>query len=366
MADLRLKKIDWYIIKKFISTFFIALLLIIGIVIIFDISEKVDDFVEKQAPLRAIIVDYYMNFVPYFMNMFSPLFVFITVIFFTSRMAANSEIIAILSCGVSYRRMMVPYMISAALIAALSLSLSLFVIPRANAQRVKFEAVYTKSSRKNQNRNNNVHYQISPGQFVYVESFSSWNNTAYNFTLEDIEDNKLVRKITAETAVWDSSFAGWRLRKYFIREYSEDMQDRVRTGGQLDTVINLTVSDFYRNKKTVETLSYRDLDELIETQRLRGDANIMYSQIEKHTRFALPFSAFILTLMGVCLSSRKRRGGIGLNIGIGIALSFTYILFLRFSQMFVYSGTLSPAFALWLPNIVFAVVAAFLYQRASK
>ncbi len=358
------KKIDKYIIKKFILTFFIALLLIIGIVIIFDISEKINHFVENHAPLRAIIVDYYVNFVPYFVNMFSPLFVFITVIFFTSRMAANSEIIAILSCGVSYRRMMVPYMVSAFLIAALSLSLNLWVIPRSNVKRIQFEQKYVKH--RNSLSSNNVHYQIDTGKFVYVESFSSWNNTAYGFTLEDIRDNRLVRKLSADKAVWDSTMGGWKLKKYFIREYTDGLQDRVSTGAELDTVLNLTVTDFYRNKKTVETLPAAALDQLIATQKMRGDANVMYALIEKHTRLALPFSAFILTLIGVSLSSRKRRGGIGLNIGIGIALSFTYILFLRFSQMFVFSGAMPPVVALWLPNLIFGIIAAVLYSRASK
>ena len=359
-----LKKIDWYIIKKFVLTFFIALLLIIGIVIIFDISEKINHFVENKAPLHAIVFDYYVNFVPYFVNMFSPLFVFITVIFFTSRMAANSEIIAILSCGVSYRRMMVPYMVSAFLIAALSLSLNLWVIPRANVERINFELKYVKH--RNSLSSNNVHYQIDPGKFVSVESFSSWNNTAYDFTLEDIDDNKLVRKISAEKAVWDSTLGGWKLKNYFIREYTEGLQDRITTGAELDTVLSLTVTDFYRNKKTVETLPAEALNQLITTQKMRGDANVMYALIEKHTRYALPFSAFILTLMGVCLSSRKRRGGIGLNIGIGIGLSFTYILFLRFSQMFVYSGAMPPVVALWLPNVIFGIIAAVLYSRASR
>jgi Predicted permeases len=361
---LGLKKIDRYIMKKFIMTFFIALLFIIGIVIIFDISEKIDDFVSKHAPIRAIIFDYYMNFVPYFINMFSPLFVFITVIFFTSRMAANSEIIAILSCGVSYRRMMVPYMVSAFLIFMLSLSLNLWVIPRANVQRIKFEMVYGKNKRPASNTN--VHYQIDPGKFVYVETFTTWDNTAHNFTLEEISDNKIVSKLSAEKATWDSTGGCWKLKNYFIRDFSESLQDHVRTGSSMDTVINLTVTDFYRNKKTVETLPQGQLKGLIATQKLRGDANVMYAQIEEHTRYALPFSAFILTIMGVSLSSRKRRGGIGLNIGIGIALSFTYILFLRFSQMFVYSGALPPVIALWLPNLIFGVISAVLYAKASK
>ena len=363
--DLKPRILDLYIMKKFIMTFFIALLLIIGIVIIFDISEKIDDFVSNEAPLREIIFDYYVNFIPYFMNMFSPLFVFITVIFFTSKMAANSEIVAILSCGISFHRMMVPYIVSAALIAMFSLCLNLFIIPNANAQRGEFEAKYIRGH-GNVITGRNVHYQISPGEFFFVESFSTWNNTAYRFTLEKIEDNKLVSKISAETAVWDSTFSGWRLKKYFIRDYRDDLNDHIRSGKELDTVINLSISDFYMRKHTVETLSYRRLNELIDTQKMRGDANVKLAQIEKHTRFAMPFSAFILTIMGVALSSKKRRGGIGWNIAIGIALAFTYILFLRFSQMFVHTGAMPPGLAMWFPNIVYAFIAGFLYKIAPK
>ena len=363
--DLKPRILDLYIMKKFITTFFIALLLIIGIVIIFDISEKIDDFVSNEAPLSEIILDYYINFIPYFMNMFSPLFVFITVIFFTSKMAANSEIVAILSCGISFHRMMVPYIVSAALIALFSLTLNLFVIPNANAQRGEFEAKYIRGH-GNVITGRNVHYQISPGEFVFVESFSTWNNTAYRFTLEKIEDNKLVSKISAETAVWDSTFSGWRLKKYFIRDYTDNLEDHIRSGSELDTVINLSVSDFYMKKHTVETLSYKRLNELIETQKMRGDANVKLAQIEKHTRFAMPFSAFILTIMGVALSSKKRRGGIGWNIAIGIALAFTYILFQRFSEMFVHTGAMPPGLAMWFPNIVYTFIAGFLYRIAPK
>lgn len=362
--DLRPRKLDLYIVGKFITTFFVALLLIIGIVIIFDISEKIDDFVSKEAPLQAIIFDYYVNFVPYFMNMFSPLFVFITVIFFTSKMAADSEIVAILSCGISFHRMMVPYIFSATLIAILSLCLNLFIIPEANKTRLEFENQYIKARYKSVGRN--VHYQTSPGEYVFAESFSSWNNTAYRFTLERIENDQLVSKISAESAVYDTTKQSWRLKKYFIREYNEDLTDRIRSGRQLDTVIDLSPKDFYLTENTVETLTYSELNELIALQQMRGDANVKFALIEKNTRFALPFSAFILTIMGVALSSKKRRGGIGWNIGIGIALAFTYILFLRFSQMFVHTGALPPFIALWLPNLVFTLIAAFLYRIAPK
>ena len=358
-----IKKLDKYIFRRFMMTFFIALLLIIGVVIIFDISEKIDSFVSKQATLHAIIFDYYVNFIPYFMNMFSPLFVFIAVIFMTSRMAQNSEIIAILSGGISYRRMLAPYVVGAFVVASLSLVLNLFVIPKANVVRLDFEDKYVYHHAAAVDE---VHYQIEPGTFFYAESFSSWNNTAYHITLEKIENNRLVRKLSAETAAWDSTAKGWKLQKYFEREYLPDGQDRIVTGAKKDTVIDFTVTDFYRNKKTVGSLPIKELNGLIETQRMRGDPSIMYSLIEKNNRYSLPFSAFILTIMGVCLSSRKKRGGMGWNIAIGIALAFTYILFMKFSEMFVYTGVMTPLVAIWLPNVVFTLITVYLYHLAPK
>ncbi len=362
-----IKKLDWYIFRKFILTFFMAILFIIVVVIIFDISEKIDDFVSKEAPLKEIIFTYYLNFIPYFMNMFSPLFVFITVIFITSRMAANSEFIAMLSCGISYRRILIPYLASALLIATISLGLNLFVIPKSTALRLNFDKKYITHRRSATNSYKNIHYQIDTGKFVYVESFSEWNNTAYNFTLEQIKDNELVSKLSAEKAVWDEEKGLWHLKKYFIRNYVErGIEDDITTGQQIDTVISLSKDDFFRNKYTIETLDYFDLNDLIDVQIMRGDANVMYAQIEKHRRIALPFSAFILTIMGVALASRKKRGGTGWNMGIGIGLSFSYILFIRFSEMFVFTGTLPPYLALWVPNLIFSLIAYFIYSRAQK
>lgn len=358
--------LDRYIMKKFILSFFISLVLIIGIVIIFDISEKIDDFVQYKAPLKEIVFSYYLNYIPYFMNMFSPLFVFITVIFFTSRLAANSEIIAMLSNGISYKRMLVPYLVSAGLICILSLCLGNFVIPRSNARMHKFASEYIKHH--NNYKTSDIHYQIAPGQFVYVEHFYDWDNPprVMGLTLESVENGRLVSKMTAESARWDSTFEGWRLRNYMIRDFNPGLGDRVRCGDQMDTVIALTIEDFYRNEKTVETLPYNALNDLIDTQKMRGDSGVMYALIEKNTRFAMPFSAFILTLIGVSLTSRKKRGGIGWNLALGIALAFLYILFLRFSQMFVYTGTLPPFVALWLPNVIYTGIAAVLYRMAPK
>ncbi len=361
--NFKITTIDKYIIRKFIGTYLFAIVLIIGIVIIFDISEKIDDFVDRSAPLKEIVFDYYANFVPYYMNMFSPMFVFIAVIFFTSKLAANSEIIAILAGGISFKRMMYPYMISAFAIAAFSLLLNLFVIPHANKGRIDFEYQYIRKRFENTGRN--MHYQISPGTFMYVESFSTYNNTAYKFTLETVEGHNIKSKLSAETAKWDTTSKSWKLKNYHLREYSGNTE-KITTGRSLDTTLVITLDDFYMRKKTVETLDYAQLNNLIETQKMRGDQMVKYALIEKHTRVALPFSAFILTIIGVSLSSQKRRGGIGLNIGIGIALSFSYILFLRFSQMFVHTGALPPAIALWVPNVIFAFIAIFLYRIAPK
>jgi lipopolysaccharide export system permease protein len=359
-----LKRMDWYIMKKFLSTFFLSLLLIIGIVIIFDISEKIDDFVQKEAPLNEIIFDYYVNFVPYFMNMYSPIFVFLTVIFFTSKMTSDSEIIAILSNGISYHRMMVPYILTAGIIALLSLGLSLWVIPKANDTRVAFEQKYIPRTKVKNGRD--IHYKLENNKFVYMESFSTWNNTAYNFTLEQITDDHMVSKLSAESAQWDSTRGCWKLKNYIIRDYGEGLQDHIRSGRQLDTTLSLTVDDFYRNKYTIERLDLDDLNALIDTQLMRGDANVKDAQSEKHRRFSMPFSAFILTIIGVALSTKKRRGGIGVNVAAGIALGFSYILFMQFSDMFVMTDTLPPSIAIWLPNMLYIVIAGILYILAPK
>lgn len=356
--------LDKYIIRKFIGTYLSALLVIIGIVIIFDISEKIDNFVQNQAPLDEIIFMYYANFIPYFINMFSPLFVFITVIFFTSKLAANSEIIAILSGGISFNRLLYPYILSAVFITIFSLLLNLFVIPPANKGRLAFENKYVKKQYVNTDRN--IHYQINPGEFLYMESFSNFSKSGTKFTLEKMEGHKMISKLSAENAVWDSTSRSWQLYDFYHRKFDDRGVQTIIQGAQMDTVINLTYEDLSTRTNVVETLSYHDLNEMIAIQRLRGDKMVKYALIEKHTRFALPFAAIILTIMGVSLSSRKRRGGIGMNIGIGIALSFSYILFLRFSQMFVHSGVLPPFVALWVPNILYGAIAYLLYRIAPK
>ena len=359
------KLLDRYIIRKFLGTFLFTILIAVLIVVIFDLSEKISKFVDKDVPIKEIVFEYYAGFIPWIVNSFSPLFVFISAIFFTSKLAQNSEIVAILSGGVSFRRLMAPYMFSAGVIAILSLILGLYVIPPANEHRLAFENKYIKTQQIAADNMRNIHYQLSPGEFVYVEQFSRWANTAYRFTLERVEDGKIQSKLSAESAAWDSTLGGWKLKNYYIRDFYGE-SEIVKTGKQIDTVISLTIDDFYRRKNIVESLSHKDLNELIEVQKMRGDALVERSLIEKNSRIAMPFSAFVLTVIAVSLSSRKKRGGLGLNIGIGLALSFSYILFMRFSQMFVQTGLMSPALAMWVPNIVFAIVAGVLYKLAPK
>ncbi len=358
-----MKILDWYIIRKFIGTYFYAIILIVGIAVIFDLAEKIDDFMEKDAPLNEIIFRYYLNFIPYFANLFSSLFVFIAVIFFTSKMAYNTEIIAILSSGVSFKRMLFPYFVSATIIAIFSFILTSFIIPPANAVRIDFENKYVKKTYVNTDRN--IHRQVRPGIFVFMRSFNSYNNTAYNLSIEKFEGNRLVSKLLAENARWDSIKAKWTINRYYIRNYTDQGEEIIR-GETIDSTIYLTPEDFNRRLKMVETMNLFQLNDFIEEQKLQGADTIEFLIIEKHSRYAYPFSVFILTLIGVSLSSRKVRGGIGFHIGLGLALSFSYILFMRFSTMFAVGGHLPPELSVWIPNILYAAIAIGLYRLAPK
>jgi len=357
------KKLDIYIIKKFLGTFFYAIALIIIIVIIFDISEKIDDFIEKEAPLNEIIFNYYLNFIPYFVNLFSPLFTFIAVIYFTSKMASDSEIVAILSSGISFRRMMRPYIISAVFIALLSFLLSNFIIPHATKKRLEFEMMYIKNARRSKEMN--IHMQISPGTFIYAEHYNSEANMAYHFSMEKINDKGLYYKLTSDFARWDSLKAKWSIENYFVRTI-DGMKERIRSGKQFDTVINLKPSDFLENIHNIQIMNFSELNEFINEEKLKGSDNITFYQVEKHKRIAFPFATIVLTLIGVSLSSRKIRGGIGLYLGVGITLSFAFILFMQISTTFATNGNLPAVIAVWIPNIIFGALGLYLLKIAPK
>ena len=362
--DKYVRRMDRYIICKFLGTYFFAIALIISIAVVFDINEHIDKFITNEAPISAIIFDYYLNFIPYFSNLFSPLFVFIAVIFFTSKMAENSEIIAMMSTGMSFRRMLRPYMISAAIIAALTYGLGAYVIPKGNVSRVAFENKYKRKKKPEYVRN--VQLEVDNGVIAYMERYEGYNKTAYRFSLDKFVDKKLVSHLTARSATYDTtSVHKWTLKNYTIRELN-GMRETITKGERLDTIIAMEPQDFLITKGQQQTMTSAELDEYIAKQKKRGFANIKEFQIEYHQRIAMSFAAFILTVIGVSLSARKVKGGIGLYLGIGLALSFSYILFQTISSTFAVNGNTPPFIAVWIPNILYTFIAIYLYRKAPK
>jgi lipopolysaccharide export system permease protein len=357
-----LKTLDWYIVRKFIGTYFSAILLMICIFIIFDISEKIDDFVTKKAPLGKIIFDYYLTFIPFFLNTFSSLFVFITVIFFSSKMAYNTEIIAILSSGVSFMRMLYAYLLSAVFIFLFSLFLNHFVIPPANKIRLAFESQYIKSPY--QNRNINIHLQVEPNIYLYLYNFEQSTNRANNFSIERYENGTLKSKLISEYAVYKEDKNKWEMHNYFIRNIT-DSTEIIEKGEVADTAVKFTAQELKQRDNVITSMNYFELKDYIGEQRMRGQ-NVDKALLENYNRTSMPFSVFVLTLLGVSLSSRKVRGGIGMQIGLGIGMSFMYILFMRFSEIFIQVGLANALMAAWLPNIFFMIIAIILYMKTPK
>ncbi|MCM1517890.1 MAG: LptF/LptG family permease [Pseudoflavonifractor sp.] len=354
-----LKTLDWYIIRKFLGTYIFAIILILAITVMFDINEKLDAFL--KAPLHATVFDYFVNFLPYFANQFSPLFTFIAVIFFTSKMADNSEIIAILASGVSYRRLLVPYMLSATVIALASFVLSAYIIPPANVKRIDYTNTYVRNKRVDYG--SNIQLMVAPGEIAYMSRFDNTTKTGYKFSLEKFKDKKLVSRLTAQTVRWDTLHQ-WQVRDYMIRDFV-GMREVITTGRRLDTIIPIEPRDFLIAKNDQEMMSSPALHAYISKQKARGVANIKNFEIEYERRYAMCAAAFILTVIGMSLSSRKVKGGMGINIGIGLVLSFSYILFSTVTSTFAVSGYTSPFIAMWIPNFIYIIIAIVLYRRAS-
>ncbi|RLD66918.1 MAG: hypothetical protein DRI84_03710 [Bacteroidetes bacterium] len=358
-----MKKIDWYIIKKFLGTFFFTMILIIVIVIIFDVSEKIDDFIKNQAPLKEIVLSYYLTFVPYFTNMFSPLFTFIAVVFFTSKIASNTEIVAILSSGISFHRLLRPYLVAATFLALLSFYLANFLIPQTNKIRYDFEDTYIFSKRHNTGRN--IHVQNSPGILLYVESFNNDENKGRNFTMEKVSNFELTYKLKSKDVTYDTISGNWEAHNYMITRLEKD-QTNYEYGDTISLNLNIEPSDFSTRVKRMDVMNYFQLKDFIDGERIKGSKNIKFYEVERHKRISFPFATLILTIIGASLSSRKVRGGIGLHLAFGILISFTYIIFMQISTVFATFGTLSPFVAVWIPNFIFAILAFFLMRLAPK
>jgi lipopolysaccharide export system permease protein len=358
----KLRRMDGYVIRQFLGTYVLFIVLILAITVVFDVNERLDYFLKPEVPLHAIVFDYYLNFIPYFAGIFSPLFTFISVIFFTSRLADKSEIIALLSSGVSFNRLLRPYLLSAAVIAGGSFALNAYIIPPANAVRIEFQNRYIRNQKVEYARN--IQLEASPGVFAYFDNYRADSYMGYRFSLDHFENKVLVSRLTAESIKYDSLYR-WTVIDYMIRDF-DGMYEHITTGTRKDTTLAFTPSDFLISDTDCETMTSPQLAAHILRQRERGIGNIHIFEIEYYQRYATVLSFFILTLIGVSLSSRRIKGGMGLNIGIGIGLSFSYILFSKISSTFAVSGLLSPVIAVWIPNIIYAFITVYLYRRAPR
>lgn len=357
---MRFTILDRYVLRKFLGTFFFALALLLLIVIAFDLNEKFDSFM--KAPVSETLTGYFLNFIPYFANQFAPLFTFIAVIFFTTKMADNSEIIAMFSTGMSFRRLLRPYMVGAVVIAALTFVLAAYVIPPANIKRIAYTNKYVKNKRVDYGAN--VMLMVAPGEIAYIGRYDNISKRGVAFRLESFDSlNRLTSRMTAETVTWDTMYT-WRVQDYVIRDF-KDEREFIRQGAVMDTVIPFEPRDFLISANDHETLTTPQLSLYIERQRERGVGNIQSFEIEYHRRFAMLGAAFILTVIGMSLSVKKVKSGMGVNIGIGLVLAFTYILFTTITQTFARNDLTSPLVAMWIPNLVYLIIAVVLYRRAS-
>ncbi len=361
-----ISRLDRYIIGKFLGTYFFSIALIISIAVVFDFNENIDKFLTRNAPISAIIFDYYLNFIPYYSNLFSQLFVFISVIFFTTKLAENSEIIAMMSTGVSFNRLLRPYMMSAAIICALTYVLGAYVIPQGNVTRVKFENTYKR--RGTNLTTSNVQLQVDSGVVAYINRYEDRNKTGYGFTLDKFVNKKMVSHLQAYSIQYDTLSEEpyrWVIKDYTIRNL-EGMREVITKGAKIDTIIKMEPQDFLITKGQHETLTTPALEEYIARQKARGFANIKEFEVEYWKRGASSFAAFILTTIGLSLSARKRKNGMGIALGIGLALSFAYIMFQTISATFAINANVPPIIAVWIPNIIFTFIAFYFYKKAPR
>lgn len=359
-------RLDWYIIRKFIGTYIFSIVLIISIALVFDFNENLSKFTKYHAPWRAIVFDYYANFIPYYSNIFSPLFVFIAVIFFTSKLAGNSEIIAMLSSGVSFRRLMRPYMISCVLIASVTFYLNSFVIPHGTVIRQNFESLY-RNSKKNTSAEN-VQLQVGKGTVAYIQHYDDRYKRGYGFSLDKFEGKKLVSHMTAMEIQYDTIADAkyhWKATNWKTRTLV-GLREQIVTGDVKDTVILMEPTDLVYSKGQQETFTSPELLDYISKQTSRGSGNVVQYEVEFHKRIAMSFSSFILTIIGLSLSARKRKGGMGLYLGIGLGLSFGYIMLQTVSSTFAINAGTPPVLAAWIPNLIFAFIAYFCYRHAPR
>lgn len=359
-----MKTLDRYIIQKFLVTFFFAIFLLSAIAIVIDITEKIDDFIANQAPLKAVIVDYYLNFIPWIGLMLAPIFVFISVVYFTSRMTSNTEVICILNGGVSFYRLLMPYMFTAVLLTGLFALYNHYLLPKSNKIKIAFEEKY--ASKKDQRTSDiNYHFQIGRDTFIYTQSFDMGSNNGYKFTMEEISNNVQKFKFTANNIQWDTSLQKWNVQNWTLRKNIGN-RDTISKGADTVMTLPITAKEYVKQDYDIETMTTKDLDKFIIDQVRKGNENAKIYEVEKYRRTAIPVSTIILTLIAVAMTTKKVRNGMGLYIVAGMLLSGAYIIIQQFSTVFATKGDLSPLIAVWIPNIIFGIIALLLILRAPK
>ncbi len=359
-----MKLLDRYILKKFLISYVFAVLIIVLVIMVIDFVEKNDDFLKNQAPMRAILVKYYLNLAPYWANYISPLMIFISTVFFTAQLAAHTEVIAILSTGTSFRRLMYPYFVGSALVGIFSFAMVGWVLPKANKVRIEFENQYIKEKFYFANRD--YHIAVAPNTYAYISSYNNATKTGYDFTIEKFDGNQLVEKLAANRISWVDTLNKWTIYSYKIRKLGISKDIIYTSEIAKDTLINLHPSDFESTHGIQETYTIPELRERIELIKTRGSEGIESYEIELYQRFVTPFAVMILSIMGLIVSARKARGGVGLQVAVGFVLAFVYILFYILSKGIAETGDLPALLAVWLPNIVFTVIAVVMYYTVPR
>ncbi|MCB0791346.1 MAG: LptF/LptG family permease [Flavobacteriales bacterium] len=358
-----LRTLDRYIIRQFLGTFLFILLLIMAVAVVFDISEKTADFAKMNASLREIVVDYYLNFVIFYSNLFSGLLIFIAVLLFTSRLAQRTEVIAVLSSGVSFPRLMWPYFVSATILTITALLVDHYVLPSANRTRLAFEEAYIRAPF--QVKGKNIHREIAPGVIAYFESFNAQRKTGYRFSLEHWEKGELRSKLMSDRAQYDSVSGKWHVHDFFIRTMGPG-GERTFSGPLIDTTLALTPSDVGQRNENAMSMTGAELDRFIAEERARGSDTMAYYLLEKYGRTAYPFATYVFTLIGVSIAGRKVRGGTGVHLALGVLLVLLYIFAMKLTTVGATNAGLDPLIAVWLPNILFGAVGIWIYRLAPK
>jgi lipopolysaccharide export system permease protein len=374
-----MKLLDRYILRQLLSTYVFVVFLLLAVITVIDLTEKTDKYSKAQLSFLQIL-DYYGDFLPWIAGLITPITVFIATVFITAKMAGHTEIVAMLSSGMSFRRLLLPYFVGALLIASTSFLLNGWVIPNSNKSRLAFELEYLKPKTSSSSRN--IHMQVAPNTILYLQNYNNISDKGYSFTLERFKEGKLIEKLTAKRIEWDTTKNKWTLHNWEVMQVNGlfEPTDSLANGNSLlkkgestapqsvplDTALNIHPKEFDNDYRKYDGLTLTELNKYIKTLKARGAAGIAEYEVEKYTRYASPFSIFILTFMGVIVSARKSRGGTGAQIAIGFALSFIFILFFMMFRTFAEAGALPPIVSVWIPASIFGVISAIMYKYVPR